>query len=194
MTADHADQSTAPKPPLTVDDLSRLPDDGNRYELLDGSLLVSPAPTPIHQLVAKRLLLTLEAAAPPEYEPLDTANLEIDAENFFIPDLLVVRSEAVYADQLMLRPNDVLLVVEIVSHSTRKRDRILKLAAYAEAGIRYYWRVEPTEGPALYAYELDGDSYRLAKAAPAGERTELVKPFALTVDPAEWVAPRRPAT
>jgi len=185
--ADHAIST-----PRTVADLLLLPDDGNRYELLDGCLLVSPAPILTHQLVAQRLQHTLLDAAPPELEPLDTVNLKVGDEDFFIPDLVVARSEAVYEGELMLRPADVLLAVEIVGDSTRKRDRVLKLAAYAEAGIPHYWRIEPTEGPALYAYELDGDTYRLARAVTGGERVTLNEPFPVTIDPHTWVGPRRP--
>jgi Uma2 family endonuclease len=189
MTTTSADDPTPP--PFTVDDLMHLPDDGARYELFDGSLLVSPAPSSLHQLVAQRLLVALVSVVPPEYEPLDTSNVKVDDENYFIPDLVVVRAESVYADTLMFTPADVLLAIEIVSHSTRKRDRILKLGAYAEARIPHYWRVEPTEGPALYSYELDGDDYRLVKAASGGERTELTSPFPMTIDPAGWIGRRR---
>src|SRR5699024_10768533 len=59
----------------TVNDLDLLPDDGLQYELLDGLLLVSPAPVPVHQRVITRLLVLLHAACPPGYEvftaPLD---------------------------------------------------------------------------------------------------------------------------
>ncbi|MFB9531989.1 hypothetical protein [Nonomuraea roseola] len=54
------------EPPFTVDDLLKFPDDGNRYELFNGNLLVSPAPTSFHQLAIIRLGRILEDAAPPE--------------------------------------------------------------------------------------------------------------------------------
>lgn len=191
MLADSPDDATDPRNPFTVDDLMRLPDDGRRYELIDGSLLVSPAPIPIHQLIVKRLLVVLDQVVPSEYEALDTLNVKVDEENFFIPDLVVVRTESVYADKLMLDPAEVLLAAEIVSPSTRSRDRILKLAKYAEAGISYYWRVEPKEGPALYTYELGEDrSYRLCHAVQAGEKIELTRPFPVTLDPADWTRRR----
>src|SRR5690606_42037541 len=65
------------RPPFTVDDLLKFPDDGNRYELFNGSLLVSPAPTPLHQRVIFRLRRVLDDASPPELEPLSTVNLQI---------------------------------------------------------------------------------------------------------------------
>lgn len=192
MFADSPDDATHPHPqPFTVDDLMQRPDDGQRRELFDGSLLVSPAPQLFHQLVAMYLQAALLSAVPADYVPLDTANVRVDDQNFFIPDLVVARAEAVYADRLMLDPADVLLAVEIVSLSSRSHDRILKLEKYADAGIPYYWRVEPLEGPALYTYELVEDGkYRLGQAAPAGEKTELTKPFPIIVDPADWARRR----
>lgn len=105
-------RSPLPESPFTVDALFDLPEDGNRYELLDGSLLVSPAPRFLHQLVVKRMLFALEDAAPSDFEPLDTANLRVGDEDFFIPDIVVPRAETVYDDGLMFRPSDVVLAVE----------------------------------------------------------------------------------
>lgn len=191
MLADSPDDADHPHAPFTVDDLMRLPDDGLRYELFDGSLLVTPAPIPIHQLITKRLLRSLDDAVPAGYEPLDTVSVKIDDENFFIPDLVIVQADAVYTTKLMFSPADVLLAVEIVSHSTRKRDRLLKLEAYAEAGIRHYWRVEPGEGPALYTYDLGDDgTYHLAQDVSTGKQTALTTPFPITLDPADWTRRR----
>jgi Uma2 family endonuclease len=56
--------------PLTRDDLDRMPDDGHRYELIDGVLVVSPAPKPLHQRVVGNLLYDLRLACPPDLEVL----------------------------------------------------------------------------------------------------------------------------
>jgi len=193
VTAMTAADNMPHRPPFTVDDLIGFPNDGVRYELFDGSLLVSPSPMPIHQIVAMHLQVILYQVTPEGLVAISTPNLKVDEENLFIPDFAVLRAKAASANNLMFRPADVLLAVEIVSHSTRKRDRILKLGAYAEAGIPHYWRVEPEEGPTLYAYDLDdGDTYRLAQVAPAGKETELTRPFPITVDPVTWTYPGRP--
>jgi Uma2 family endonuclease len=109
----------------TVDDLDRLPDDGLRYELVDGVLLVSPAPRPRHQRavlgLARRVLAD---ACPPELEvfvaPLDFRPAR---QRSLQPDVLVVRREDVGEDNVS-RP--LLLAVEVLSPGTRLRDETLK--------------------------------------------------------------------
>ncbi|HLU75591.1 MAG TPA: Uma2 family endonuclease [Nonomuraea sp.] len=173
------------RPPFTVDDLLKFPDDGNRYELFNGSLLVSPAPTPLHQRVIFRLQRVLDDASPPELEPLSTVNLRVSDKDFFIPDLVVVPMASTEQVELMFSPEHLLLAVEIVSPSTKARDRALKVEAYAAAGIPVYWRVELDEGPTLYVYELDGDEYGPPTAYKAGTTADLAKPFPVSFDPAE---------
>ncbi|MEV0385930.1 Uma2 family endonuclease [Nonomuraea sp. NPDC050643] len=172
------------KPPFTVDDLLRFPDDGNRYELFNGSLLVSPAPTPMHQRVIYRLQRMLDDAAPPELEPLSTVNLRLSDQDFYIPDLVIVHTDSVDEAELMFAPEDLLLAVEVGSPSTRTRDEVLKAAGYAAAGIPAYWRLELDEGPALYVYELDDDAYAPPAVYKAGSVAHLKTPFPVSFDPA----------
>ncbi|MBE1561738.1 Uma2 family endonuclease [Nonomuraea africana] len=178
------------EPPFTVDDLLKFPDDGNRYELFNGSLLVSPAPLPLHQRVIRRLELILDVAAPDALEPLSTVNLRVDDRNYYIPDLVVVPTESVETAGLMFRPAEVLLAVEVVSPSTQARDRALKREAYAAAGIPVYWRIELSEGPTLYTYQLDKDAYEAPVIHKAGELATLATPFEVSFDPAELVKRR----
>ncbi|WP_344982294.1 Uma2 family endonuclease [Streptosporangium fragile] len=177
-------------PPFTVDDLLTFPDDGNRYELFDGSLLVSPPPVPPHQFASLRLVRVLEDAAPPEFEPLPAVGLRAGRRDFFVPDLVVVPTEAVEETELMFRPEDILLAVEIVSPTTEARDRHLKRAAYAAAGIPAYWRIELSEGPSVHVHELAGDEYKPAERYDAGEAATLLAPFGVRFDPAVLVRPR----
>ncbi|MEV7009427.1 Uma2 family endonuclease [Streptosporangium sp. NPDC051022] len=178
------------EPPFTVDDLLEFPDDGNRYELFTGSLLVSPSPTPLHQRAIARLLRILEDAAPPEFEPLPEVNLRVGPHDFFIPDLVVVHTEAVAETELMFTPDDVLMAVEVVSPATRMRDRHMKRSAYAEAGIELYWRVELSGGPCLHVHELVGDDYKPVGKHEAGRVAGLLAPFEVSFDPAVLIRPR----
>ncbi|MGA4989553.1 Uma2 family endonuclease [Nonomuraea bangladeshensis] len=175
-------------PPYTVDDLLKFPDDGNRYELLNGSLLVSPAPTPLHQRIISRVMRALMQAEPPHLETLTTVNLRLTDKDYYIPDIVVVPREVTDAVGLMFGPDDLLLAVEVGSPSTKMRDEGLKTSAYAQARIPVYWRVEPDEGPALYVYELDGDAYGPPAIYKAGSVAELSRPFPLAVDPAAFAA------
>jgi Uma2 family endonuclease len=174
-------------PPFTVDDLLKFPDDGNRYELFNGSLLVSPAPTPLHQRVIFRLQRILDDAAPPGLEPLSTVNLKAGDKDYYIPDLVVVPETATEAASLMFTPEDILLAVEVVSPSTKIRDRAFKSEAYAAAGIPAYWRIELDEGPTVYVYELDGDSYGTSSAYKAGTVATLAMPYSVSFDPGDLI-------
>ncbi|MEO3857622.1 Uma2 family endonuclease [Acrocarpospora sp. B8E8] len=178
------------KPPFTVDDLLQFPEDGNRYELLNGSLLVSPSPVPMHQRVVSRLQAIFEAVAPPEFDTLADVNLRIGPSDFFIPDLAVVRADDVELTPLMFAPKEILLVIEIGSRATQLRDRVLKRASYAEAGIPIYWRVEIIETPVVFTYELDGEEYRPAERFEAGSVATLPAPFEISFDPAQLIARR----
>ncbi|MFI7125017.1 Uma2 family endonuclease [Nonomuraea sp. NPDC050153] len=177
-----------PAPPYTVDDLLEFPDDGNRYELFNGSLLVSPSPTSPHQRAIYRLQRILDDAAPPELEPLATVNLRVTDKDYYIPDLVIVPADM---DQLMYSPEDLQLAAEVVSPSTKMRDRVLKIDAYAAAGIPNYWRIELNEGPTLYAYELNGDTYDPPTAYKAGQVANLTTPFPVSFDPGDLERPRR---
>jgi Uma2 family endonuclease len=79
--------------PLTVEDLDLLPDDGNRYELDDGMLVVSPSPANIHQLVASRLQTLLDNSCPPGFLVLSGNGVAMSRSHYRIPDLVVVRAE-----------------------------------------------------------------------------------------------------
>ncbi|MFG2072489.1 Uma2 family endonuclease [Nonomuraea maritima] len=177
-------------PPFTVDDVLKFPDDGNRYELFNGSLVVSPAPTPLHQRAISRLLLILERAAPPGLECLTTVNVRQSPTDLYIPDLVVVSEAVSDAVDLMFAPSDLLLAVEVVSPSTQVHDRATKKAAYAAAGIPLHWRVELDEGPALYIYRLDGESYPEPEVHKAGTAVTLVEPYRVGLDPASLVGSR----
>ncbi|MCK2220523.1 Uma2 family endonuclease [Actinomadura sp. ATCC 31491] len=174
-------------PPFTVDDLLKFPDDGNRYELFNGSLVVSPAPTPLHQDVIFILQTILHQAAPSHFKVLSTVNVRASDKDLYIPDIVVVPKARARAVRLMFDPADVLLAVEVVSPSTKVHDRGTKATAYAAAGIPAYWRVEPLEGPTLYVSELDGDVYRGPSAHKPGTTVTLAAPYPVTLDPADLV-------
>ena len=104
----------------TVDDLEHLPDDGLQYELLDGILLVTPAPVPAHQAVAGELYVRLRAACPPHlkvfFAPLDW---QPDRRTSLQPDLLVIPRDDIGLKNLT-RP--LALAVEVLSPSTWRKD------------------------------------------------------------------------
>jgi Uma2 family endonuclease len=128
--------------PWTTADLAGLPHDGQRYEIIDGSLLVTPGPAPRHQLVAGRLSVFLREAAPDGADVVEATNLQLGSGRLLVPDVVVADSEALLADSVALDPSDVQLVVEVVSPSNAALDRVFKPQLYAAAGIEWMWRVE----------------------------------------------------
>jgi Uma2 family endonuclease len=81
----------APGKPFTVAELDRMPDDGHRYELLDGTLVVSPRPGNPHQVVAFTLATALDRACPPELQVVPEPAVQISRKTEFAPDLVVIR-------------------------------------------------------------------------------------------------------
>jgi Uma2 family endonuclease len=182
----------------TIDDLMSLPDDGHRYEIVDGSLLVSPAPPMTHQIAADRLADMLLDAAPGGVEVVTATAVDITATSPAlgpqapVPDVVVVGPGAWQRPGLYVWPVDVLLLVEVESPNT-SRDRILKPHLYAAAGIPAYWRVELTgpDTPAIVRYELAGDVYREVGTVRAGETVVVDGPFGVELRPGELAGPRR---
>lgn len=167
--------------PLTFADLQRLPDDGNRYELLDGMLLVTPSPNTAHQRCVANLLGLLRAVAPAELEALCAPfDWLVDEHNLFEPDVIVFRRADVGPLRLERTP---VLVVEVLSPSTRGRDLTVKRAAYARAGVAAYWVVDP-DVPALRAFVGGEEVARVAGDEPFSAE----RPFPVSVVPAELLA------
>ncbi len=134
------------KPKLEYSDLRFAPDDGRRYELVHGDLLVTPSPSRTHQRISKRLLLVLvdyfERRSIGEVFCAPT-DVILTPRDVFVPDLLVVSDPDDIAERGVERPP--LLVVEILSPSTRHADRGVKALRYAELGIANYWIVDPEQ-------------------------------------------------
>lgn len=142
----------------TVDDLDGLPDDGLRYELVDGALLVSPPPPNRHNAAANELAFLLHPVLDRSWQIVTPGAIQFDVRNVREPDLLVVRRQSL--DGNFARPADVLLAVEVMSPSSIANDRLAKPAQYAAAGIPHYWRLERQAEPVLLTYELAPDVYR----------------------------------
>lgn len=137
---------------LSLADLEAMPDDGRRYELIGGAIVMTPAPGPAHQRVSRRLLALLEASMAPGHEafhaPID---LDLQGDQRVQPDLVVVPTSSVGEKRLSL---PVLLVVEIVSAGSGTHDTVTKRAVYAAAGIPAYWIVDPSAAE-ITALRLD---------------------------------------
>lgn len=174
--------------PLTIDDLDLLPDDGNKYELDDGLLVVSPAPALIHQLVVQRLAVALDTASPKTFQVLPGPGVEMSRTQYRIPDLVVVQfSDIHFDDRTVTKPP--VLAIEVASPSTILYDRNRKKDVYAGFGIQSYWIVKPDlNKPSLTAFELNRGTYRVVVEVTGDEIFRTTKPFDCEIVPAALVA------
>lgn len=180
---------TARMAPWRVEDLDDLPEDGQRYEVIDGSLLMSPPPSARHQAIAGRLVALLRDGAPVGVEVVEATGIRIGT-GLLIPDVLVASSDAIWRGGPILAADEVQLVVEVVSPSSITNDRVTKPSLYAAAGIPHYWRVETAaaEGLAVVVHRLRQGIYAEHVTASSGDVVHLAEPFALTLAPATLVA------
>lgn len=145
---------------LDYSDLLATPDDGKRYELVQGDLFVNPSPSPAHQRISRRLQRQLEDYFQ-ERSIGEVFNAPTDviltAQDVFVPDLLVVADPSHISKRGIESPP--LLLVEILSPSTRKVDRGVKSLRYAELGVEHYWIVDP-EGKRVECHRLVAGAFR----------------------------------
>ncbi|GAA1614464.1 Uma2 family endonuclease [Kribbella sancticallisti] len=171
-----------PNRPLTRDDLDRIPDDGHRYELIDGALIMTPAPTRRHQRAVAALYRLLFAAAPPELEVLFAPfDVVISADTVIQPDVLVAHRADFTERDLPKAP---LLAVEVLSPSTKGVDLMLKWAKLEAAGCTAYWVVDP-DTPSLIAWEMRDGAYAQVAKVTGDEVARLTVPFDVTLVPAD---------
>jgi len=169
---------------LTVADLATMPDDGHRYELIDGTLLVTPAPSTRHQLVHAALMELLLVARPEGLRVLSAPlDVVLDGSTSMQPDLLVTRRTDLADQNLPVAP---LLVVEILSPSTRLIDLNLKRARFERAEVASYWVVDPDE-PRLTAWEIRDGAYVEVADVVGDEEWIAASPYAVTIVPSRLV-------
>jgi Uma2 family endonuclease len=170
--------------PLTADRLmAERPDDGPRHELIDGTEIVTPTPTPRHQAALTELVMLLHQS-PPGMELLPApVDWRVDEWTVVEPDLLIVDAEDLDGAFLTRTPY---LVMEVASPSTAMYDRELKRALYERAGVPAYWLLDPAV-PRLTVLELEGGALVERVTLSGAEAAELTLPFPVTVSPAALV-------
>jgi Uma2 family endonuclease len=170
--------------PLTAADLETMPDDGHRYELIDGALIVTPSPAVPHQRVVGNLHVLLRAACTEELEvmlaPLDVTVSEITVLQ---PDLLVAPRTTLEGRKMVGLP---VLAIEVLSPSTRLIDLNLKRAAFERAKVGSYWVVDP-ETPAITAWRLEDRQYVEQAGAVGDELFRTGWPFPIELRPDDLV-------
>ncbi len=194
----HAEPRSAPSAPalpsgrpLTLRDLDDLPNDGHRYELIDGVLIVSPSPFPPHQIMVGHLYSLLAGACDPEHfafvAPFD---VPVSDTTLLQPDVLVMRASDVHRRGIRTVPR---VAIEVVSPSSRTVDRFLKLAAYAEAGVPWCWIADPSDPSdpttaSVVVHELVDGVYQPVATVEGHDAVLVSKPFEVRVCPADLLA------
>jgi len=161
----------------TADMVRALPEDGNRYEVVYGELVVTPAPRPWHEVIQCRLMLALGAYLsrhPVGHVFESRADISWGPDVLVSPDVFVVPLEQARTLDWS-RMHDLMLVAEILSPSSAHHDRFLKRRRYQEADVPLYWIV-------------DGDERRVEVWAPTDtlprfERERLVWHPPLAAEP-----------
>ncbi len=174
----------------TYDDYRQLPDDGKRYEIIDGELFVSPSPTTTHQKVSKRLQFALMTQV--ENKGLGVVfdapvDVIFGATCVVVPDLLVMdstRKNRISERGIEGAPD---LIVEILSPSTAKIDQGTKLKLYASEGVQEYWIVDAA-ACTIEVFGLRADGYHLDRTFGPGD-TVVSSIFSIAIPTDDLFAP-----
>jgi len=171
---------------MTYQDYLELPNDGKRYEILGGDPHVTPAPSWYHQEVLSNVFVLLRSYVQSQglgWVALAPFDVVFDDTNIVQPDLIYVAKP-----RLRLRKKNHLagapdLAVEVLSPSTAKYDRSLKLQAYEAHGIGHYWTLDP-ERRVLEERVLVDKAYRLMAtlSGPAMFRSQLFPELAIELE------------
>ena len=163
---------------LTYEDYVLLPNDRNRYEILEGELTVTPAPSTKHQSASAKLFKLLSRHIDDRdlgklfYAPID---LILDPTTILQPDLIFVFSahQHIITERAIEGIPD--LVVEILSPTTSRTDRVTKAQIYARHKVPAYWIVDPDQ-ESIEIYLLEGDVFRPAVTLQ-GTTPTMAPPF-----------------
>ncbi|MBM4441062.1 MAG: Uma2 family endonuclease [Candidatus Rokubacteria bacterium] len=171
---------------LTYEDFAQLPDDGNRYELHEGELSVTPSPGARHQLVIGNLHLILA----PHVRASGRGEIFLSPFDCIMTNITVVEPDLIYLDETRLGllseraiEGAPTLAIEVLSPHSIRIDRRRKLDLYARHDVTWYWIVDPV-GRTIDAHRLEGGAYRIV-ATLEGETARALPPFTdLPLDPA----------
>jgi Uma2 family endonuclease len=165
---------------LTYDDLESIPQEreGDRHEIIDGELVVTPAPIPGHQDTSANIFVPMHSHVVERrlgkvyFAPID---IRFTPDNVLIPDIVFVAQDRLHIIGLKAIDGPPDLVVEILSPGTRRRDPSVKRELYARFGVREYWIVDP-RARTVEVLQLVGNGYRRVPHTTDGSIQSRVLP------------------
>ncbi len=164
---------------LTYHDFLLLPDDGKRYEILDGDLFVTPSPITRHQLIVGRFLHHLMTYL--ETHPIGTVftapyDVVLSDTDIIEPDLLLVlhTGRALITEKNVQGPPD--MILEVLSPGTAARDRNLKRKRYERFGVQEYWLIDPDGNTLEMLTAKDGQYIQVCKTIRPAECASALLP------------------
>lgn len=169
---------------LTYHDLHSIPQEreGDRHEIIDGELVVTPSPSWHHQAISESLGFALQTFVRANglgkvaFAPVD---VRLTPDNVLIPDIIFIARDRLHVagPKTVDAPPDI--AIEILSPGTRRRDLTEKRDLYAQFGVREYWIVDPANRT-VTVFERVGRMYQPVPAGPEGEiRSRVLPDFAL---------------
>ena len=169
----------SPKSAFTYRDYEALPNDGRRYEIHDGELCVTPAPSLQHQIILSNLVRALMGHVPSVapglllFAPLDVILADRPDETTIVqPDILYIAPNRMSVTSRRGLEGAATLAVEILSPSTRTIDRVIKTRLYARYSLAFLWLVDP-DARTIEAFELQAGRYVVAVAATGDAPVDL---------------------
>jgi Uma2 family endonuclease len=173
----------------TTDDLDNMPESTRHHELIDGVLIVPPAPSNVHQSIAARLMVTLDASCPPECDVTQGVEIRISTTRSLIPDVVATTATAAARQTGKFAPHEIVLAVEVISPSSVTMDQITKSALYAQAGIPFYWLVDIEPRIAIRTFCLDPTDGLYQPTGEFGEQVTATEPWKIDF-PISRITPR----
>ncbi|SFB07898.1 Endonuclease, Uma2 family (restriction endonuclease fold) [Cohnella sp. OV330] len=154
---------------VTYDIYAELPEDGQRYEVLDGSLELMSGPSLVHQMLGAKLHLITQSCSSEYFILLAPLDVILSPRNVAQPDVIFIhrgRTDIMTMRGIEGAPD---LVVEVLSPGSRHRDKVRKLDIYGKHGVQEYWILDPV-ARTLERYEQEGNRLTLTELFEGEDR------------------------